>query len=450
MLEANFLAQKYHVLVVGTGKAALEELAQGFDGVVLLDFRLPDVDGLSLLDRIAEVAPGTKVIMITAHGSIGMAMEAVGKKGAFYVHSKAEDAFVERLSATVAHAFDTLRLERRLKTLEGQIESRYSFSSIVTQSRLMHAIFRTLENVVESKIAVLIMGESGTGKELVARALHYNGPRASEPFIAINCAGIPDTLLESELFGYEKGAFTGAYARKTGKFEAANRGTVFLDEIGEMNLALQSKLLRVLQEKSFERLGGNEQIQVDVRILSATNRDLEKEVANGKFREDLYYRLSVFPIHIPPLRDRREDIPVLAQHFILKFAAEEGKEISGLTQRALDRLMAFNFPGNVRQIENAISHAVVVSKGPRIDIADLPPYLRHPTKAAADSVPNFFDSAAAAADGTPSILPLDAVEEMAIQNAISACNGNVSLAAKLLGISRATIYRKTKQQEESQ
>lgn len=438
MIADHFGELGYAVDVAYTGRDALGHMSRGFCGVVLLDYRLPDIDGLELLDKMAELSVTVKVIMITAHASIGVAMEAVQSKGAFYVHSKSEDSLLERLTGTVTNAFTQLNLEEKLQSLENQIGSRYSFASIVTQSRQMQAIFRTLEHVVESKVAVLVQGESGTGKELIAKAIHYNSPRSKEPFVAINCAGIPDTLLESELLGYEKGAFTGAYARKKGKFEVAHKGTLFLDEIGEMNLALQSKILRVLQERSFERIGGNETISVDVRIISATNKDLEKEVAEARFREDLYYRLSVFPIHLPPLRERREDVPMLARHFVDKFAEEEGKEISGFTQRSLDRLVSFDYPGNVRQLENIISHAAVVCTGPKIDLPDLPPYLR---KGAGGSealafLDGHLDGAAAP------VRPLKVVEEMAIRNALSACQNNVSLAARLLGVSRATIYRK--------
>lgn len=439
MIADHFDELGYSVDVAYNGRDAVDVLARGFSGVILLDYRLPDVDGLELLDKIADLPVTAKVVMITAHASIGMAMEAVQSKGAFYVHSKGEESMLERLTGTVTNAFAQLNLEKKLQSLEDQMGSRYSFANIITQSREMQAIFKTLEHVVESKVAVLVQGESGTGKELIAKAVHFNGPRTKEPFIAINCAGIPDTLLESELLGYEKGAFTGAYSRKKGKFEAAHKGTLFLDEIGEMNLALQSKILRVLQEKSFERIGGNDTINVDVRIISATNKDLEAEVAAGRFREDLYYRLSVFPIHLPPLRERREDVPMLARHFLTKSAEEEGKEIEGFTQRALDRMVAFDFPGNVRQLENIISHAAVVCTGNKLDIPDLPAYLR---KGPAGTGPLAFQGDLGLTTGGGEIRPLKEVEDMAIKNALEACNNNVSLAARLLGVSRATIYRK--------
>ena len=472
MIVDHFEEQGYQVDSAGRGSEALKKLSRGFEGIVLLDFKLPDVDGLELLDSISVTSPNCRTIMITAHGSIGMAVEAVQNRGAFYVHSKSEDSFLERLTGTVGNAFTQLELVRKLESLESHLGSRYSFASIITQSRLMQTIFRQLDNVIDSKVTVLVQGESGTGKELIARAIHYNGPRKQEAFVAINCAGIPDTLLESELFGYEKGAFTGAYGRKTGKFEQANKGTVFLDEIGEMNLALQAKILRVLQEKSFERLGGNDTVHVDVRIVSATNKDLEAAVHNGSFREDLYYRLAVFPIDLPPLRERREDIPILAGHFLQRFRKEEGKAVDGFTQRVMDRLVGFNYPGNVRQLENIISHAVVVVSGSKVDLPDLPAYLRKweqpGTNPASErgygedeanpglgfaklpggpGVPPV--SAAMGGAGRP-IITLKQLEIIAIKQAVEACNGNVSRAARMLDISRATIYRKLRELEEEQ
>lgn len=448
MVTDHFEAQGYVVESATTGREATERLMEGFDGLVLLDFKLPDVEGLELLDRVRNLAPHADVIMITAHGSIGMAVEAVQNRGAFYVHSKSEEGFLEKLSGTVGNAFRQLETSARLRSLESQMGSRYSFANIITRSPRMTAIFRTLQNVVESKVTVLVQGESGTGKELVAKAIHFNGPRRDQPFVAINCAGIPDTLLESELFGYEKGAFTGAYARKAGKFEQAHKGTLFLDEIGEMNLSLQAKILRVLQEKSFERLGGRDTIHVDVRIVSATNRNLEAAVPLGEFREDLYYRLSVFPIDLPPLRHRMEDVDILAEHFLQRFAHEENKRVEGFTRRAMERLNTFHYPGNVRQLENIVSHAVVVATGTKIDAVDLPPYLRGGEYGLAGS--GGAPDAPASLEGLLSrcVLPLHRLEALAIRKGIEACNGNVSLAARMLEISRATIYRKLKEAEE--
>lgn len=447
MITEHFEAQGHIVESAGSGGEAVALLQKGFDGLVILDFKLPDVEGLELLDRVKQLAPHAAVIMITGHGSIGMAVEAVQNRGAFYVHSKSEEGFLEKLSGTVGNALRQLDTSARLRTLENQIGLRYSFDGIVTRSPGMQAIFRTLQNVVESKVSVLVQGESGTGKELVAKAIHFTGPRREQPFIAINCAGIPDTLLESELFGYEKGAFTGAYARRAGKFEQADKGTIFLDEIGEMNLALQAKILRVLQEKSFERLGGAETIQVDVRIISATNCNLEEAVRSGSFREDLFYRLSVFPVDLPPLRKRMEDVELLAEHFLQRFAEEENKQIEGFTRRAMERLTSYSYPGNVRQLENVVAHAVVVAAGTRIDVGDLPTHLQVGGHNSTDS--GAPQDAARSLDELLSrrVLPLHRLEALAIRKAIESCNGNVSLASRLLEISRATIYRKLKEAE---
>lgn len=440
LLADHFGSRGYRILKAESGADALEVLArESFEGVILLDYKLPDVEGVELIPRIVDVTPLSPIIIITAHGTIGMAMDAVVKGGAFYVHSKGEESFLERVSATVANAFGRLELSTQVISLQNQIGNRYSFDNIITQSREMKGIFRRLEQVMDSRVAVAIQGESGTGKELIARAVHYNSPRKDKPFVAVNCAGIPSTLLESEMFGYEKGAFTGAAGRKIGKFEQAHRGTLFLDEIGEMEPALQAKLLRVLQEKTFERLGGNETIQVDVRIITATNKDLSEEVKKGTFRQDLYYRLSVFPIRIPPLRERREDIPILASHFARKLASDEGREPRDITPRAMARLMACDYPGNVRQLENVISHAVVVSAGQSIDIGDLPEdFLRESSE---------HGRTAVSGEGTEhslfgnEVIPLKVLEDMAIRHALSRTQGNVSLAARLLGVSRVTLHR---------
>ncbi len=447
LMAVHLQEHKYTVSTANSGQEALSLLQDDFEGVVILDFKLPDIDGLEMLNHISQLRLRVAVIMVTGHGGIGMALEAITQRGAFYVHAKNEESFIEKLLASVANAFEKLSLQTQLKRLEGQINSQYSFAAIVTQSRQMKAIFRTLEHVIESKVAVCIMGESGTGKELIARAIHFNGPRRSQPFVAINCAGIPDTLLESELFGYEKGAFTGAVSRKMGKFEQAHRGTIFLDEIGEMKLSLQAKLLRVLQEKSFQRLGGNETVNVDVRILSATNKNLEKEVANNRFREDLYYRLAVFPVQLPPLRERPEDIPMLADHFLRKFAQDEDKQISGFTPRALQRLMEFDYPGNVRQLENIISHTVVVCNGDRIDISDMPRYLWAEQRSQLRPATEQFITSPIFPDFN-SITPLKELESAAIDRAIELCKGNYSLAAERLGISRATLYRRKRGEPE--
>jgi len=328
------------------------------------------------------------------------------------------------------------------------MESRYRFDQIVTNSKEMKNVFKMLTHVIDSKVTVLIQGESGTGKEIVARAIHYNGPRKNESFIPINCAGIPDTLLESELFGYEKGAFTGAVSRKQGRFELADKGTIFLDEIGEMNPSLQSKILRIIQERKFERLGGTETIPVDVRIISATNRNLAEEARKGNFRDDLYYRLSVFQVNLPALRERKGDVPLLTEFFIKKFAEIENKPVRRISPAALRLLESYPFPGNVRQLENIISHGVVVCESDTIGMDDLP-------RALVDEAAKTMNQEEAAPDldtrmqkliRTGDEVPkLEDVESAIIRRAIDLHDGNLVQAAKRLGISRATIYRRMEQ-----
>jgi two-component system response regulator HydG len=383
------------------------------------------------------------VIILTAFGSFEKAIEATRDGGAFYFHQKNAKDF-EQLFATGSNAFRKLELERTVRNLQIQRGGRDAFDNVVTRSPEMKSMFRRLEQVVDSRLTVAIQGESGTGKELVARAIHENSPRAKKPFVAVNCAGIPSTLLESEMFGYEKGAFTGAQSRRAGKFEAADRGTLFLDEVGEMEPALQAKLLRVLQERSFERVGGNEPIHVDVRIITATNKDLAAEVRAGRFRQDLFYRLSVFPVRIPPLRERPEDVSVLAMHFLGKVASEEGRKVKGLTPGAMKRLVSYDYPGNVRQLENAISHAVVVAQGELVDEADLPAYLLG-LEGDGLSVPRALGSQFPGFLPLDRILPLARVEELVIRDALLKTRNNVSRAARELGISRVTLIRKRKQ-----
>ncbi|MBT9558435.1 MAG: sigma-54-dependent Fis family transcriptional regulator, partial [Myxococcales bacterium] len=386
------------------------------------------------------------VIIITAHGTIDVAIEAI-RLGAFDFLAKT-DAFLERVFVATKNAFNQMELQSRLRELSNELKTKYNFDQIVSQSEQMKPVFELMRHAVDSRVTVLVQGESGTGKELIARALHYSGSRAQGPFVPVNCAGIPETLLESELFGYEKGAFTGATARKRGKFELAHHGTLFLDEIGEMPMLLQTKLLRALQERSIERLGGNELVELDVRFVCATNRDLRAEVKAGRFREDLFYRLAVFPITVPPLRDRRGDITVLATHFLQKLAREEKKQLDGFDVEALQALIEYDYPGNVRELQNIVAHAVVVAGGPKLRLRDLPHMLRPegPTQAEraaivrqARSLSDAFDDVVDAREKIPT---MEALEELAIERAVELCEGSLVDAAKALGISRATIYRR--------
>ena len=422
----------------GTCAEAISRVRDGFRGVVVLDVRLPDGLGPDILPELARHAPENPVIFLTGYGSTTMALESI-QGGAFDFIDKTR--LVELLIPTVRGAFRSYA-----EVTPASVDT--SFDEIVTRSAAMRAVFRSLRHALESKVPVLIRGESGTGKELVSRALHRGSPRRQGPFVAVNCAGIPDTLLEAELFGYERGAFTGAVGRKPGRFDLAQRGTLLLDEIGEMDKSLQAKLLRVLQEGEYQRLGGVETLKADVRLVSATNRDLEEEVARGRFREDLYYRLAVFTVELPPLRDRHGDIPLLVEHFVTKASAVEGKPIARVDKMAMDVLSAYSFPGNVRQLENVIAHAVVTSTGPVIRLADLPQaFLRAAQLERGETTPPPSPTRQSAPNGsaeeTSGYFPtLAELEKLHIEKAMNRAAGNKAEAARLLGISRMTLYRK--------
>ncbi|MFO0748624.1 MAG: sigma-54 dependent transcriptional regulator [Myxococcota bacterium] len=434
------------------GRRIVEE--DGFDGVVLLDLRLPDTDGMDLLEPLQEANAGLKIIMMTAHGTSADEIEA-RRRGVHLFVSKNEG--IARIVGAVQSAFEVRDAASEASHLRQIVKERYQFGKILTRSTKMQKVFDTLLHVVDSKVTVLLQGESGTGKELVARALHYEGPRRKGPFVAVNVAGIPETLLESELFGHERGAFTGAVAMKKGKFELADTGTLFLDEIGEMPLHLQAKLLRVLQERQVERVGGTAPRGVDVRIISATHRNLLDMVREKRFREDLYYRLAVFPVYLPALREREGDIPLLARHFLEKACEEEGKPPMTLAASALTAIERYAFPGNVRELENVISRAVLVATGTSVKRSDLPSSVLDKvgadTSEATDVAPSVY------APVGPRTLPevlrglyasltdlptIDDVEAMLVERALELAQGNVGEAAKALGMSRATVYRRLK------
>ncbi len=411
---------------------------------VITDLKMPGLDGMGLLKRLSAEYPDVPVVMITAHGSVESAVEAV-KLGAFdYLEKPFEQ---EQIRQVVAKALNTYALARRdARPEEPSGQGRFR---LVGQSPAIRTIYGVVEKVANTPSTVLISGESGTGKELIARALHENSSRHGGPFIKINCAAIPKTLMESELFGYDKGAFTGAVGAKPGRFELAHGGTLFLDEIGEIPVEMQVKLLRVLQESEFERVGGIKTIKVDVRLVTATNRDLLAEVGAGAFREDLFYRLNVVPIHIPPLRERREDIPLLADHFIAKFNDRLKKEIAAITPEAVERLVAYQWPGNIRELENLMERTVLFCEGPEIRVSDLPPEV---AGAAAPTV-----AAAVHAPGDESLRPApeslkeavraetERVERELIQRALDATGGNVTQAARKLKISRKSLQTKMKE-----
>ena len=397
--------------------------------VVLTDLSMPERDGLALLDDLMKVDPEALVVLITAHGTVGSAVEAM-KKGAFDYLEKPLDR--EELLITVARAFEKLSLVKENRHLRQQLHDKFKMGHILGHHALMEEVFRVIRKVAPSQTTVLITGESGTGKELVARALHAESSRKDRPFRALNCAAIPETLIESELFGYEKGAFTGAQGRQIGLFEAVDEGTLFLDEIGDLSLPLQAKLLRVLQEKEIRRIGGREDIKVNVRVVAATNRKLAAAIKQGTFREDLFYRLNVVSVHLPPLRDRVTDIPELVEHFLKKFGGVTGKAIKGITTPALRALMDYPWPGNVRELESVVERAVLLCEGDRIDIDDFPVELR--------SRPTLLDR-------TDFELPnegfsLEEFERQLLEKAMARSNGVIAKAAKMLGLSYKTMqYR---------
>jgi len=421
---------KYDVEVFASGEDVLKRL-NGKPDLILLDIMLPGLDGLETLKRIKHFDENLPVIILSAQGSIEVAVESL-RYGAYDYFPKPIDQ--QRLEPAIKNAIKHYDLTRELQKLREDVQKEYSFDNIISADGKMQGVFKLVTKVLSNDITVLIYGESGTGKELIARAIHYNGKRKDQPFIVVNCASIPRELLESELFGHEKGSFTGAYQRKIGKFEAANGGTLFLDEVGELEMLLQAKLLRVIQEKAFERVGGNELIRTDVRIISATNRDLKQAVEDKQFREDLYYRLNSFPISIPPLRQRRGDILVLAQHFLSGFNKKLGKNIKGFSKKALKYMYEYNWPGNVREMENTIERCMIISEGDMIDAEDLPVHLRENDVSLNSDLSNSLFT-----DDT--IIPFEKLKEEAIKHALKITNGNIVEAAKKLQLGRATIYR---------
>ncbi len=421
----------YNVRGFTNGREMLDYLIEEPD-LVLLDIMLPDIDGSTLLKKIKLLKPHLPVIMLSAQGSIEVALESI-RLGAFDYFPKPIDK--NRLEPAIKNAITNFELQKQVNELKENLRKEYSFDNIISTDKKMQEVFRMVSKVLNNDITVLIHGESGTGKELIARAIHYNGSRKEAPFVTVNCASIPRELLESELFGHEKGAFTGAHQRKIGKFELANGGTLFLDEIGDMEMSLQAKILRVIQEKEFERVGGNEVIRTDVRILSATNRDLRDAVENKEFREDLFYRLSSFPIIIPPIRERRSDIVILLKHFMKEFSNKLGKEIKGFTKQAMEYLYEYEWPGNVRELENTIERCIILCDSDVIDIDVLPAQIK--SNNGFENVQ--FDAGLFADDSH--IVPFEKLKEEAIRHALKVTEGNIVEAARKLHVGRATFYR---------
>jgi DNA-binding NtrC family response regulator len=479
LLENIVTRTGYQAVVAGGGDAAVALLtgADRFDAVVL-DLVMPDLDGLGVLAKMREASLATPVIVQTAHGGIDNVVTAMRAGATDFV---VKPVGAERLQVSLRNALATSALAGELNRIKRTRAGTLTFRDIVTRSARMHAVIRTAEKAAGSAIPVLIEGQSGVGKELVARAIHGTGDRRSKPFVAVNCGAIPDNLVESILFGHEKGAFTGATDRHTGKFVEASGGTLFLDEVSELPPAAQVKLLRAIQENEVEPVGARKPVRVDVRIISATNRDLITDVMQGRFREDLFYRLHVFPISVPPLAERPEDIPELVRHFLARFAAEEAKRVTGISTEALTLLSAYRWPGNVRQLENAVFRAVVLAEGSEIGVAEFPqiaqaasalplppiaamPSLNSssldspsldsptldapglaaptPTESPADSLPAALYAKLALLDATGDIRPLEEIEGEVIRFAIAHYRGQMSEVARRLQIGRSTLYRK--------
>ena len=424
--------ENYEVVKAIDGNSALRELRTSIFNVMLTDLILPDFDGLELANLAWKEQADLMVVMMTAFGSVKHAVSAM-KKGIYDYLTKPID--IDELMIVLKKSINQQKLKQEYNSLKDKIKEKYQYDNIVGGSGKMQEVFRKISKIAGSDATILVRGESGTGKELIARAIHYNSPRKNKELMEINCSSIPETLLESELFGHEKGSFTGAHKTMKGKFESADGGTIFLDEIGELSPNVQVKLLRFLQEKRFNRVGGTSFITVDIRLIAATNADLESAMVKGKFREDLYYRLNVIPIYIPALRDRPEDIGPLVEHFIQKFANKNNKKIEGITSDALDICHKYPWPGNVRELENAIENAVVMTENKQITPDDLPFYI----KASRGEVrlPDFSEL-----NGMSYRDQLEYAEKLIIKKALEEAKGNKTHAAKRLGFSIRTMRNK--------
>jgi DNA-binding NtrC family response regulator len=425
----------YRVTSAATGESALELISHERYQVIVSDLFLPDKSGFDILQQVQRESPATEVIMVTGHGSAQTAVRAM-KEGANDYITKPID--FDELKIVVTKALEKQKLVSENSFLRRQLQGRFEFNDIIGSSPAMNLVFERMKRIVKSDSAVLVSGESGTGKELVARALHYNGPRKDKPFVAVNCSAIPETLLESELFGHVRGAFTGAIKDKAGKFEAANHGTIFLDEIGTLPIHLQAKLLRVLQEQEVERLGSNKTVKLHVRVISATNSDLEAMVKNGEFREDLYYRLNVIPLHLPPLRERQQDVMFLTSFFLEKQCRLMGRPPCSISKHALEVLEQYSWPGNVRELENLIERMIVLTDATTITVADVP------AKIIGDKPAGEAGSVTLPSGGTDLVAVISRIEHSLISQALVAAEGVKAKAAALLGINRTTLVEKIK------
>lgn len=431
MLEAVLCDEGYEVRLVDDGETAVAALEEQFYDLILMDVRMNRMGGIEALKQIKEISPGLPVIMMTAYASVGTAVDAL-KSGAYDYLTKPLD--IDELKILVHKTLHHHQLEQENIFLKEQLADRFDFSNIIGQSAAMQKLFETMALVAPSDATIIITGDSGTGKELIANAIHQNSPRREKPLIKVNCAALPETLLESELFGHEKGSFTGAVKSRKGRFHLAHKGTIFLDEIAEMTAATQAKILRVLQEREFEPLGSSNTVQVDTRVIAATNRNLEEEIKQGRFREDLYFRINVINLNVPPLQYRREDIPLLADFFLKRYAEKNRRLIKGFTPRAIDVLMRYDWPGNIRELENMVERAVIMARSDIITPADLSDTLQ-----ALD-----YENQQSEIDLSPGRSLKDVEKEMILRT-LEMAEGNRTHTAKILGISRRTLQLKLKE-----
>jgi two-component system response regulator HydG len=430
MLRTLLTGWGYTIFEADDGSAAIEKVQDRAFDLILMDIRMIKVSGLEALGEIRAHNPAIPVILMTAYSSVDTAVEAL-KKGAYDYLTKPLD--FDELRLAMGRAMDHTQLREENRALRESLGRQFDRQNIIGRSLAMDKVLETVAQVAPSEATVLITGESGTGKEMIAGAIHFNSLRKAGPFIKMNCAAVTESLLESELFGHEKGAFTGAHRRKEGRFRLADGGSLFLDEVSEMSLAMQAKLLRVIQDRDVTRVGGEEVVKVDVRVIAATNRELTQEIEKGRFREDLYYRLNVVTLDMPPLRDRKEDIPLLGQHFVKVFAEKNNKQVRGFTPQAMDLMVKYQWPGNVRELMNAIERAVVLSRSEYLDTQDFPVAVRDAREETDPSESTTF---------IPAGLPLGEVEKAAILKTLEASGGNKSEAARRLGITRKTLHKK--------